>query len=431
MTSASRGVAVTTFGNLIPPLAALVTQPLLAQGLGVTGRGELAAATAPLLLATSILTLGIPESLTFHLARRAERIARFTGFGVGALVLFGLAGSGGVAILAVPLSSGNRELAQLIMIAGLAITPTLLIAALRGLVSGIQAWTLVALERIGNGVLRLLIVVVLFATGTLNPLTATITVAVTTFIGGLVYVVAIPRIRSTETTANAGGGTGSFFRYAAQVWLGTASGIVLSRLDQLIMTPLSGVGELGYYAIAVSISEVILVFNSAVRDVMFAVESHDPDPVRVSKASRLSTLATVAAALVIAALCPWAIPFFFGQEFSAAIPSTYVLLVAVVLGNPGSVAGAALSGRDRPELRSFSLIVAAIINVVALVILVPRLGALGASFATLIGNSVAGVLNIVWLKVFFGMPTSTFYRFRVGDITDLWSAGLAMLRRRP
>ena len=48
---------------------------------------------------------------------------------------------------------------------------------------------------------------------------------------------------------------------------------------------------------------------------------------------------------------------------------TLILIMAIVLGNPGSVAGAGLSARGRPGLRSLSLGIAAAANVVAIVVL--------------------------------------------------------------
>lgn len=407
-------------GNLIPPLVALITQPILARALGVAGRGELAAATAPLLFATAILTIGLPESLTYHLARKASGVARITRISVVTLSLVGLAGSSIVALLSGPLSGGNPALAFLITVAGIAIIPTLIIAALRGLAAGAQAWGLIAAERITNTVLRLIAIVAMYTTDTLTPLTATIVIAITTFIGGLLYLPVLRGIHKVDRARPVDAETPHLFKFAGQVWLGAITGIVLSRFDQLLMTPLAGVDQLGLYAVAVSLSEVILVFNSAVRDVMFAVESRGPDQDRVARASRLSTLLTVAGAIAIAFACPWGIPFFFGSSFGGATPVTLILLVGVVAGNPGSVAGAALSGRGRPELRSLALVIASIVNVISIFLLVPSLGATGAALATLVGNVVAGNLNILWLKVFFKMRPLDFYRFNPDDLRDLW-----------
>jgi O-antigen/teichoic acid export membrane protein len=61
-------MAMTALGNAVTPVAALVTLPILSYTLGVTGRGEIAAATAPLLLAVTAATFGIPEAVAYLVA---------------------------------------------------------------------------------------------------------------------------------------------------------------------------------------------------------------------------------------------------------------------------------------------------------------------------------------------------------------------------
>ena len=415
--SNSRGIAVTTLGNVVTPLAALVTQPILAHGLGLSGRGEVAAATAPLMFAVAVLTLGLPEALTYFIARNVAGLPRTVRIGLSLLVLVGLAGSAGIAALAGTLSAGDTELSQLMIASGCALAPALVVAGLRGVAAGRQMWNLVALERSSGALIQLILVASLFAFGALTVLTATISLAATTFLGGCVYLVAATRVRH-ETANVAKNERPRVIYYAGQVWLGSVSGMVLARLDQLLMTPLAGVAQLGLYAIAVNIGEVILVFNSAVRDVMFSTQAQSPDQSRLGRASRISTLITLAFGGALAAASPWAIPILFGREFVDAIPVTLILIAAIVLGNPGSVAGAGLSARGRPSLRSISLAVAAVINVIAIFLLVPSFGALGAAVATLIGNVIAGNLCILWLRIFFGIPVSEFYRITLADIRE-------------
>jgi O-antigen/teichoic acid export membrane protein len=426
--SSSRGIAITTLGNVIPPFAALVTQPILAHGLGLFGRGEVAAATAPLMFGVAVLTLGLPESLTYSIARRTAGLRGAMRLSLGLLVLAGLAGSLIIASLAALLSAGDTALAQLMIVAGCALAPALAVAGLRGLAAGRQMWTLIALERVVGALLQLAFVVVLFASGTLTVLLATTAIALTTFLGGIAYVLALGRVPDNPAGAPEGDRP-RVLHYAGRVWLGTLTGMLLSRLDQLLITPLAGVSQLGLYAVAVSITDVILVFNSAVRDVMFAVESRSPDPSRLGSASRVSTLITLGLGLALAAACPWAIPFLFGRDFEDAVVVTLILIMAIVLGNPGSVAGAGLSARGRPGLRSLSLGIAAAANVVAIVVLVPSYGAIGAAVATLIGNVVAGNAVIIWLRVVFGVPLSEFYRFRTSDLSDVIAQASQLVQR--
>jgi O-antigen/teichoic acid export membrane protein len=160
------------------------------------------------------------------------------------------------------------------------------------------------------------------------------------------------------------------------------------------------------------VSEVILVFNSAVRDVIFSLESSSLNLDRLGKASRVPTLVTSSLAFTVGVLSVWGIPWLFGDAFSPAVGPTLILLLAIVLGNPGSVAGAGLSARGRPELRSVSLLIAVVVNVALVIALVPPLGACGAAWATLAGNVVAGGMNIIFLRIYLGIPVVIFLGIR-------------------
>lgn len=427
--STTRGIAVSAIGYIVPLIAALAAQPILAHGLGVSGRGEVAAATAPLQFAVAMLTLGLPESLTYHVARGAAGIARAMRMSLLALAFSGLAGCAIIAALALPLSAGDHELAQLIIVATSAVVPALLVTALRGVAMGRQAWRLVTYERTGSALLRLAAIGALFASESLTPLTATIAIAVTTFVGGLVYVgTARPsKLDGTPTVSRVN--HSGLFGYAARVWLGAAAAIVLIRLDQLLMTPLSSVEQLGLYVVAASISEATVVLNAAIRDVLFSVESSSPDMSRTGRVSRISTLLTFAIGAAVAALCPWAIPFLFGTDFAGAVPATVILIAGAIVGNPGSVAGAGLNARGRPDLRSYSLLIAGTLNVVAVFLLVPPFGATGAAIAMFLSQLVAGNMNIIWLRIHFQAKLSEFYRPRRSDFASLTSIAVGFVRR--
>jgi O-antigen/teichoic acid export membrane protein len=194
------------------------------------------------------------------------------------------------------------------------------------------------------------------------------------------------------------------------------AGIVLMRLDQVMMTPLAGVDQLGIYVVAVNVSNVILLFNSTVRDVMFALESGEASTARVGRAARISILVTALVGAGIAAASPWMVPTLFGREFARATPIVAIFALTYTLAVPGSVAGATLSARGRPGLRSLALAIATVLYVVAMFLLVPEYGARGAALAMLVGATAPAYLNIYWLHRYCGVPLSEFYRFRASDL---------------
>jgi O-antigen/teichoic acid export membrane protein len=427
--SVSRNMSIALLGNAFPPLVALFSGPILAQALGVEGRGAVAAATAPLALVVTLATFGVPEAVTWVVARHPHLARNVAGRGVLLLTVAGLLAMAAVAVSAPWLSGGSAQVTQLILVAGLAIVPNLLVGVLRGIASATQTWRLVAIERILTSSLRLAVLIPFWLTGTLTPLVATITVGAMPVAGALVYIgrmrTLAPRARDLPPVARTSGLLG----YGMRVWIGAISGILLSRIDQVLMTPLAGTYQLGLYVVAVSVSELPLIIHQAVRDVTFVNESAESVDDRLSSSARISTLLSGLAALFLGVTMLWWLPFLFGEDFRPALPVAAVLLAAVVLNTPGSIAGSGLSGRGRPGLRSVSLTVACLINIALLVLLSPVLGALGAALATLAGNLISSNLNLFFLARVFGMSPLAFYGLRRSDLATLARFGRRFISR--
>src|SRR5207248_1354771 len=82
--------------NLAIPASAVLTGPILARSLGPAGRGTLAAVLTPIALSTYVLNFGVPEALTYVVAKgrattaTANRLALVLGAIIGALCAGGL-----------------------------------------------------------------------------------------------------------------------------------------------------------------------------------------------------------------------------------------------------------------------------------------------------------------------------------------------------
>lgn len=426
----ARASLVSVVGNLATPVTAIVFAPLLARALGVAERGELAGATAPLLLGAAALTLGLPEALTYVTARARLFDARMVGRSAAILGVVGIVAGVLLGLLIAP-ELDTRE-AQVACWLSLAMLPgCLVVAGIRGAAMGLHLWTRVAQERVITAVTRLVAIVVLFACGQLDVLTGAATIGPTMLLGTIAYRGAF-REAHGSAYPRAARPTSRLLGFGLRYWSGTLAGTILSRLDQVLMVPLTSSTELGVYAIAVSIAEISLVLNMSLRDIMFAVESHEQDPVRVAAFSRISTVLTTGLCLGIGAASWVLVSPVFGAEFDGARPVIALLLVATVIGNPGSICGAGLSGWGRPELRSTSIAIAAAVNVALTLVLVPDHGAIGAAVATIAGSALAGNLNIWFCKRYFDVPMRDFYGVRRSDaraLVDLTSRVAKQLAR--
>jgi O-antigen/teichoic acid export membrane protein len=393
--------------NLAVPVATIVTAPLLAQALGVDGRGELAAAAAPLLLVVQAATVGIPEAITYLSASRRfpERLLERTG-----MVLLFIAGAFG-AIGIYFFSTGyfvEPSARDALVATAPAACPALAVGALRAAAAAREDWFAIATEKTLNGSLQLVGIVILFATGNLSILAAALVIGYAPALSGVTYLlrrrphVADERIRTSTVVRG-------IASYGPRVWVGSLSGILMFRLDQVLMVPLSNAGQLGLYVVAVTIGEAPLVISRAVRDVMLAKDSREPSFDLLTRAARLAFYMCAGLVAGVLASMVWAVPLLFGDEFVGVYPSLTVILIGVLLGVPGSVAGSGLMARNRAGVRSWCLVAAAIVNVCLVLLLVPEWGALGAATATLVGNVIAGFGALVAMHVMFGVPFWSFF----------------------
>ncbi|WP_446664557.1 lipopolysaccharide biosynthesis protein [Flexivirga sp. B27] len=430
-------LVITASSNLALPMAALITSPFLARGLGVADRGHLAAATAPMLLAGTAATFGLPEALTYFTARRPQAARAMLYRALRVL----LVGAVLVALLAIGaadwLAGGNPEVRDLIIGLSILIPPAIAVGAARGVAMGLHRWRLVALERITSAVLRVVAVFALFFTGQLTVVTAALAITGPTAVTLLVYL-PIFRLRAApavltetqDTSSEASAASVSeLSRFGLRAWAGSVSGILLSRLDQAIMVPIAGSTQLGLYTVATNIADVTVLANNAMRDVTLAADAAERKDARLFRTARVSLLVALAVALVVCATVWWWIDLVFGSEFHDATSAVLILIASAAIATPGSVMGAALTARGLPGLRSISLFGAFIADIVALVLLGPALGAVGAAIATAIGNQVAANMNVFFYARRFPLRRRDIYFFGADDVRTVL-AGLAAVRSR-
>jgi O-antigen/teichoic acid export membrane protein len=429
----SRAAFVTAFGNFVPPIAAFVTAPILAHGLGVVGRGEVSAAQAPLLLFTAVAALGLPDAATYFVARSPRLLGVLVRRAALMMVLLGAAAMAATVLLAGILSGGDQTIASLISVSAIALVPSLILSLVRGAAIGTQAWTLVAFERSTSSVVRLIAIAGLFSSDHLTVLNTVLINAWYPMVGGLVYLwMFTKRFQRTlgDVTADPTTVTiGRLAGYGTGVWMGSLAGVLLARVDQVLIVPLAGAYALGIYAVAVSVAELPLLINNTIREVMFSADARSNDNARLTYAARISGFVCLCVAIAIGATMWWWMPVLFGSDFNPSVVVAYVLLLSVIVGPPGSVAGAGLSARGKPVLRSTSIAVALVINVGLVIMLVPWMGAMGAAVATLGGNLVSSNLNIWFAHRVLRIPASEFYRLRLSDLRKFYQSMTAVARR--
>ena len=425
-----RAVLLVTVSSFLVPAAGVLTQPILARALGVGGRGELAAVLAPCLLALAVATLGLPEALTFYLAkhprltRPALLWATVVASSLGVLCLV-------VAYLAVPfLSAGDAGLGRLIPLAMALTIPALVVGVFRGAACGRQMWGAIAAERLVITVLRVLVLGLLWVLGELTVFTAVLVSCLSPMLAGLVYIRLLrrPSVDDTEQLIK-GSALRLLLSYGSRVWFGSVASMLLARLGQILMAPLSSVEDLGLFSVANTISELPFIVAIAIAGTLYGVNSRSNDPAQVTTTARVTTLVGFVGCAVLGGTVPFWIKPLFGEEFGAATVPTLMLLLSAVICLPGLMAATGVAAWGRPGLRSIGLGVTLVCNVVAFVILVPEFGVIGGCVTSIVSTVVMTTFMVVAASRVMDQPVSSFLVPRASDIALAWREGLHLVSK--
>jgi O-antigen/teichoic acid export membrane protein len=430
MTSYQRAMVLVTASSLLVPVVGLVTAPILTHSLGVAGRGEAGAAIAPNLLIVGGATLGLPQALTFHLAKRPHLTRAALQWAALFTLLLGGVTLVGVVLAAPYLARKDAGLTHLMVMGALLAVPALVVGLLRGAATGRQMWRAVALERAVTSLLRLVLLGGLALLGRLDVAAAVMVMCIAPVAAGVVYLGLAQRPPAAADAISTDRPlVKDLLRFGWKVWLGSLAVILTARSSQVLVTPLSDVEQLGLLIVAITISDIPYIVTQTVRDVVFGANSADSDRDRLLVTSRIATLVALAGSALLGITLPLWISPVFGTGFAAAVVPTWLLLVASCAAVPGLIAGAGLDSAGRPALRSVSVTIGLLTNLVGLLTLVPVLGAVGAGLATLFSTVLGAAFAIAAAGRVLTTSPAHFFVPRHSDINLLRSVAARAMRR--
>lgn len=219
--------------------------------------------------------------------------------------------------------------------------------------------------------------------------------------------------------------------YGTRVQLGSIFQLANMRLDVLILGFFAPLSSVGYYVVAQSVAELVLMlgrsFQSSVLPLVAHYEGEERQAHTTETSLRHHGLIGAVATLGNAVAGSLLIAFAYGPDYRAAILPLLILLPGVWFLSTGTVVGGDLRGRGRPGLSSALAGLAVIVTVVLDVVLIPPYGVAGAALASLAAYTVYGVSSLIALTKVAAIPMR---RLTVPTRADLAVYGAAVRRGR-
>lgn len=191
---------------------------------------------------------------------------------------------------------------------------------------------------------------------------------------------------------------------ALPMLLGALGTIVMNRADAVVLGTMVDMDTVGVYSAASRIAQVnvfVLASANTIAAPMLAHAHHAGNPKHFTSIRRQAMGLSTLGALPLCAIMlvfPAELLGLFGQEFSRGVPLLRILALGQLVNAATGPVGFALLMSGRERLFAITTATTAAVGVVALLVVIPRAGALGAAW---VSAASLAVLNL-WQYYFAG-----------------------------
>lgn len=394
--ASDRGSALLFWAQIVGNAGLFVGLLLVTRALGPSGRGTVAFITVTALITAWIARLGVTEATVVFAAQRPEARPVLLSNSLAFSTVAGLAGAAVVcgtlwwAPALRPAGVGPAEL----LILGVSIVAACLADAGYRFLLGCSRFRAHALvTAVTSWIYPLLVLILWWIFGLTVVLAALIWAATQGLRALLLFTVA------TRREGGFGRPSRRLLResigFGVRAWFGTLADSLGFRIDQILIALIASEAALGFYVVAVNLSEMLLYFPGAVSTALLPLAARSEAGSRLGqtlRAFRSASYVTLASLLASAVVVPPLIPVVFGGAFHASITPFLLMLPGLVGFTAMIVFSNALVASSLPSLSSVAPTICFVVGLALDLALIPFFGASGAAAAAS-GAYIAGGLS--------------------------------------
>lgn len=395
-----RNVKLVFVANALILFCGVVTSLLSAWALGPAGRGDLLVVTLWPPVCALLVTFGLDQAHRYWVAKDPECVSTL----FSNAILFALT-IGPLTVLlselVIPHVVGERspEVMRLVRIYLVNIPAALIQFLMIGLLEGARRFGWAGASRLMFFVVQAVVYFCLWIYGRLTVESAAMTLMLAQLGAMSLSLFAVmrelkPRWRPSWSRWKAALG------YGVRDYPGIMADFTTLRLDQLLLGGMASSAAIGLYFIAVRLSEMVAILASSIADALMpevAASETDRAERLLGRSLRLTLYTHFLALLPLWIGAPYALRYVYGEGFLAATSTLRILLLASVVLSMGGIMISGLRGFGNPGLATIARLASAVVTVISLLLLLPRLGIVGAAVASLLGYSMTMFIGLFWL----------------------------------
>jgi O-antigen/teichoic acid export membrane protein len=193
--------------------------------------------------------------------------------------------------------------------------------------------------------------------------------------------------------------------YGARYWIGAISNQTNFRVGILILGFFASKDQIGVYALAVGLAIQMQILPDALITALVPRTASDAAGRKdlVARCARLTTLASLMLLAIAVLLARPIMLLAFPRSFGEAAPLLQVLALAFFLRTVGKSLEPYLVGTNRPGLISLSVLTGTVVNMVGVLVLLPRIGLYGPAWAMVLNYLASSILLVAGFCRLAGM----------------------------
>jgi O-antigen/teichoic acid export membrane protein len=427
-----------SFASLLSTLAGLISFPLLTRIFSVADYGVMNLISATLTVALALGKVGVQHAIIRYRTEAVAGKGKYSAAQLYATTFLGMCGSGllasavlGFGAQLVPLRwLGDRRLPTLFAIASLVVFIQVAESIIFNFLRADQKTAVLMKYQVGKRYfgLALILFAVFVISRTLMAFYSAMLVTEAVAVGALTVAFfrreSVPRLVRRDFSLPL---YRELLAFGIPMMIGyEMSGIVLGVGDRYVIHGMLGEQPLGLYAAAYNLCQYVqVVFVASVGQAvtplymqMFDQQGPDETAAFVTRSLRNYVLCGAPVVAGLAAVGPALLPALASEKYaSAAIIVPWVIAGMVVDGSNTMVAAGLFIHRKTKQIMSV-VVSAASLNIALNVVLVPRIGILGAAIATLVSYALASCALAVASRRFLPvrLPWATLTRAAVAAL---------------
>jgi O-antigen/teichoic acid export membrane protein len=397
-TNTFRQSLITTVSSFVTAGLGAIFYLILARMIGSRDYGLFSISVSVLTLLVGVVDLGMAQGLVRFVAENSRdlKYLPFAKIALKTKLIIGLSVWAILWVYAIPISRliGHPEIVTLLPAVGLGIISMILFSLSIFIYQGLQRFLIWGALQIGGNIFRLILLGILYFWVKIDPFWGLVLFVSAPLFGFIVSWFWLPtNIFSVHTTNKQ---QNQFWNYNKWTAAFTIVSVLTSRLDIMLTARFLSLSETGVYSLATVMVAFLPQLSSAFGAVTapklasFNDSTHSRNYVAKATLFSLGSSILVGLLMIPAALF---VIWFTGKDFSQALIPFLILLVALLIFNSlNPVRDSLLYYYKLPRFFFWSNAVQGIVLIVASLILIPSLGAVGTALAVLVGHVVfAGI----------------------------------------